>query len=451
MEFRDKKVLVIGMARSGIAVSGLLCRHGAKVIINDRKTEAELGTALDELRGLDMQFRLGEDPIGLLEGADVVVISPGVPIKAPVVQCARARGIPVIGEIEVAYRLSRGSILAVTGTNGKTTTTTLVSEICRNAGKRVHVVGNIGYPFAAAADATQPDDIIACELSSFQLESIDRFRPAISAVLNISEDHMNRHGTIDEYIKMKMRIFENQRADDVCVLNYDDPTTRAMADKMMARPVFFSRRAQVEGAYVKDGSIVFGLEFPRTICRVDEVRIPGPHNLENALAAVAMTICAGIPADVIRRTLMSFEGVEHRIEFVRELDGIRYINDSKATNVDSTLKAIETMNRPTIIILGGSDKKADYAPMAKLMVERDAIVGAVVLGETRDAIAAAMDRAGFTDYRKADSLEAAVTLARSMAAEGGSVLLSPACASFDMFSCFEERGEIFKQIVNGLE
>ena len=288
MEFVGKRVLVIGMARSGVAVSALLCRHHARVTINDRKTEAELGDALAELRGMDMEWRLGEDPVALLDSTDVLVISPGVPITAPVVKAAHERGIPVLGEIEVAYRLSKGRIVAVTGTNGKTTTTTLISEIFKNAGRLTYTVGNIGFPFSAIADETTPEDVIACEVSSFQLESIDMFRPWISAVLNVTEDHLNRHGTMDEYIRMKMRIFENQRRDDACVLNYDDPITRDMAGHMLAKPVFFSRRAQVDGAYVKDGQIVFGREFPRNVCRVDEVRIPGPHNLENALAAVVL-------------------------------------------------------------------------------------------------------------------------------------------------------------------
>ena len=252
MEFVGKRVLVIGMARSGVAVSALLCRHHARVTINDRKTEAELGDALAELRGMDMEWRLGEDPVALLDSTDVLVISPGVPITAPVVKAARERGIPVLGEIEVAYRLSKGRIVAVTGTNGKTTTTTLISEIFKNAGRLTYTVGNIGFPFSAIADETTPEDVIACEVSSFQLESIDMFRPWISAVLNVTEDHLNRHGTMDEYIRMKMRIFENQRRDDACVLNYDDPITRDMAGHMLAKPVFFSRRAQVDGAYVKD-------------------------------------------------------------------------------------------------------------------------------------------------------------------------------------------------------
>lgn len=450
MEFVGKRVLVIGMARSGVAVSALLCRHNARVTINDRKTEAELGDALAELRGMDMEWRLGEDPVALLDSTDVLVISPGVPITAPVVKAARERGIPVLGEIEVAYRLSKGRIVAVTGTNGKTTTTTLISEIFKNAGRLTYTVGNIGFPFSAIADETTPEDVIACEVSSFQLESIDMFRPWISAVLNVTEDHLNRHGTMDEYIRMKMRIFENQRRDDACVLNYDDPITRDMAGHMLAKPVFFSRRAQVDGAYVKDGQIVFGREFPRNVCRVDEVRIPGPHNLENALAAVAMAVCADVPLPVIRHTLRTFAGVEHRIEFVRELNGIRYINDSKGTNVDSTLKAIETMDRPTIIILGGSDKKSDYTPMAELMVKWPHIVGAVVIGETQRDIVAALDRAGFTNYKCESDFKQAILTARDMASAGGNVLLSPACASFDMFRDFEQRGEVFKQIVGEL-
>ena len=451
MEFIGKKILVIGMARSGVAVSALLSRHGANVMINDRKSADELGAALDELKGLPIDWRLGEDPVKLMEEADGLVISPGVPIDAPAVKRARELGKPVEGEIEVAYRLSRGRVAAITGTNGKTTTTTLLSEMFKNAGKTTYTVGNIGFPFSAIADRTTPDDVIVCEVSSFQLESIDKFRPTVSAILNITEDHLNRHGTMDEYIRMKKRIFENQRRDDVCVLNYDDPTTRAMAADMIAQPVFFSRLEKVAGAYVENGEIYYGGEFPRAVCRVDEVRIPGPHNLENALAAVAMAVNSDIPLPVIRHTLKTFAGVEHRIEFVRELRGVRFINDSKGTNVDSTLKAIATMNRPTVMILGGSTKHSDYMPMARAMVESPYIVGAVVIGATTPEITPALDAAGFGDYVLGAGFEEAILKAQSMAPEGGNVLLSPACASFDMFDNFEQRGEVFKRIVNALE
>ncbi len=451
MRFIGKKILVIGMARSGVAVASLLSRHGANVIINDRKTEKELGSALDELKGLNIEWRLGDDPVELVEHVDGVVISPGVPITAPAVKRAQELDIPVEGEIEVAYRLSRGRVVGITGTNGKTTTTTLISEMFKNQGKTTYTVGNIGFPFSAIADKATPDDVIVCEVSSFQLESIDKFRPTISAILNISEDHLTRHGTMEEYIRMKKRIFENQRHDDVCVLNYDDPVTRAMAKDMIAQPVFFSRKETVEGAYVKDGRIVYGAEYPRDICAVEDVYIPGPHNLENALAAVAMAVNAEIPVDVIRHTLKTFKGVEHRIEFVREVHGVRFINDSKGTNVDSTLKAIATMDRPTTIILGGSTKHSDYAPLAKAMVESPYIEGAVVIGATTPEITPALDAAGFTDYRLETDFKQAIIAAQSMTRRGGNVLLSPACASFDMFSCFEERGDTFKQIVNELQ
>lgn len=451
MNFIGKKILVIGMARSGVAVSELLSRHGALVTINDTKSAETLGDALEPLKGLNIEWRLGEDAVKLVEEADGVVISPGVPVTAPAVKRALELGKPVEAEIEVAYRLSRGRVVAITGTNGKTTTTTLISEMFKNAGKMTYTVGNIGFPFSAIADKTRPEDVTVCEVSSFQLETIDKFRPVISAVLNISEDHLNRHGTMDEYIRMKKRIFENQRRDDVCVLNYDDPVTRAMAEDMIAQPIFFSRREKVEGAYVQDGQIMFGIDMPRSICGVDEVRIPGPHNLENALAAVAMAVCAEIPLPVIRHTLRTFAGVEHRIEFVRELRGVRFINDSKGTNVDSTLKAIATMDRPTVIILGGSTKHSDYAPLAEAMVDSAYIRGAVVIGETTPEMLPALDAAGFTNYRVCGGFEEAINAAWGMANEGGNVLLSPACASFDMFEDFEQRGEVFKRIVNDLK
>ena len=447
MDFKAKKVLVIGMARSGVAVAGLLARHGARVLVNDTKTAEALGDALKELDNCPVERRLGEDPMGIIPEMDALVISPGVPIHVPVVKYARAHGIPVLAEIEVAYQLSHGALVAITGTNGKTTTTTLTSQIFKNAGKKTYTVGNIGYPYSCVADESANSDVTVCEISSFQMETADTFRPNVSAVLNITEDHLNRHGDMETYIAMKRRIFENQRCDDVCVLNYDDPATRNMAKAVRCRVVWFSRRERVDGAYAQDGVIYYGLEQPRAICRADELRIPGKHNLENALAAVAMAVNSGVADEIIARTLREFEGVEHRIEFVREVAGVRYINDSKGTNPDSTIKAIETMDRPTVIILGGSVKNSDYLPMAKLMVETPSIVSAVVIGQTQDEIAAALDAAGFKDYVRVNGFANGVAKARELAQRGGNVLLSPACASFDEFKDFEERGEVFKRLV----
>ena len=451
-----KRVLVIGMARSGIAAARLLHEKGDVVVLSDRKNEAEFGNALDELRQENVEFRLGEDAQSLLPGVDLVVISPGVPIEHPAVAKARGMGIEVIGEVELAYRLSMGKVLAITGTNGKTTTTTLLGEICQNAGKHTFVVGNIGAPYAAIAAQTRPDDVIVCELSSFQLESIAKFHPMVSAILNITEDHMNRHKTMERYIELKARVFENQKDGDSVVLNYDDPVLRALASRAMCRVVWFSR-TQVPpfGAFVREGTLYFGApDSARPICSVDEVNIPGPHNLENALAAAACAVQAGIPIAVIRHTLRTFKGVEHRIETVCTRRGVTYINDSKATNPDSTVKAVETMNRPTVLLLGGSEKHSDYSAMCEVIRASGWISNVVVYGDTGEAIAQALARAGYANVHRPENdhdFSAVVHLAASLAQPGGNVLLSPACASFDMFNDFEHRGEAFKRIASALD
>lgn len=449
----NKLALVVGMARSGVAAALLLNAKGFSLRLNDRKSREDLKDVLEPLKDMNnVEYRLGEKPEDLLSGVSLVVISPGVPINHPLVLKTREAGIELIGEMELAFRCSKGRLVGITGTNGKTTTSTLTAEIFKNAGKMTYLVGNIGFPYSAVAEDTRPEDVTVCEVSSFQLETIDTYRPNLSAILNITEDHLNRHGTMAEYIRMKARIFENQRDDDALILNYDDPELRKMAKSAACRVVWFSR-TQVPpcGAYVLDGKIVYRTDGDvRTICETNEVRIPGPHNLENALAATAIAMEGGVPAPVIRHTLRTFKGVEHRLEHVRTLDGVNYINDSKGTNVDSTLKAIATMTVPTVMIAGGSTKNVDMLPLAQAL--KGSFVHHVVLvGATSDEIAVALDKAGYDTYSRAGmDFEKAVHMARDLAVEGGNVLLSPACASFDLFRDYEQRGEIFKQIVNAL-
>ncbi|NLG25310.1 MAG: UDP-N-acetylmuramoyl-L-alanine--D-glutamate ligase [Clostridiales bacterium] len=450
-----QRILMYGMARSGVAAARLFAERGATVRIADQKTAEQLGEALAQLRGLPgVEWRLGEPAESLLDGVDLMVISPGVPIEHPAVQKAKELGIAVLGELEMSYRLSQGTVIAITGTNGKTTTTTLVGEIFKNAGRRAHVVGNIGYPYASVAADTRPEDVVVVEVSSFQLETIENFHPAISAILNITEDHLNRHGTMARYAALKARVFENQQADDIVVLNWDDRALRAMRDQVMCKVAWFSRREVPpgKGAYLAGDQIVFGAPGKeRAICRADEVLIPGPHNLENALAASAIAMAAGVPAPVIRHTLRTFKGVEHRIEFVRELGGVRFINDSKGTNADSTTKAIETMNRPTVIILGGYDKHVDFESMCKAIVDSPWIRHAVLIGDTAGQLRRQLAEAGYCQYVEAGyDFESAIVKAFALAEQGGNVLLSPACASFDMFKSAEHRGDEFKRIVNAL-
>lgn len=450
--WRGRRVLILGMARSGVAAAQLLCRYGANVMLSDRKTEAELGEALMPLNGLPCERYLGEEAEAHLAQADTLLISPGVPIDAPAVKAAREMGVPVTGEMEVASQLCPGTLTALTGTNGKTTTVTLLGEIFKNAGRIAHVAGNVGYPLSAAAMESRPEDMVVAEVSSFQLETVDTFRPRVAAVLNITEDHLNRHATMENYIALKRRIFARQTEKDTAVLNYDDPVCRDMAKGLKSRVWWFSRKEMVEqGAFVRDGGIILRVNGKeRPVCPAEEVYIPGPHNLENALAAAAMAYALDVPAPVIRYTLRSFKGVEHRIEFVRELDGVRWYNDSKGTNVDSTVKAVQTMRAPTVMILGGSDKHVPFDALAAAIMESGMIKHAVLCGATAPQIERSLRAAGYTAISHTDAYPDAVALCRALAEPGGNVLFSPACASFDQFTDYEQRGRVFKDLVNAL-
>ena len=450
-----KRAVVFGMARSGIAAAKLLHMHGYDVTVNDKKTLEQFEGALDSLQALEkLHFALGMPVDPLLDACDLLVVSPGIPVAAAPVQKAIAMGIEVIGELELAYRLSRGNMVCITGTNGKTTTTTLTREIFANWGKKAFAVGNIGDPYSGAAMVATDDDQIVCEVSSYQCETISSFHPHVAAILNITEDHISRHGSMEVYYGLKERVFAHCTADDFVVLNYEDEITRGMAQRVQqAKVAWFSRLQPVSfGAFVRDGVIYFGAQDDaQPVCRADEVYIPGPHNLENALAATAIAMCAGVDAQTVAQTLRSFRGVEHRIETVRVLDGVTYINDSKGTNVDSTIKAIQTMTVPTVLILGGSDKKTDFTPMALEMLKGN-IKAAVLIGDTAQQLSDTLAKVGFANVTMAGyDFARAIDAARAQAEAGDNVLLSPACASFDMFTDYENRGMIFKQIVNALE
>ena len=453
MNYEKKKVLVVGMARSGVAAAQLLRASGAEVTVNDSKTEEELGQQLKPLEGLQLERRFGCAAAELLEGKDCLVISPGIPDSAPFVVRAKEMGIYVIGELELASQLSRGTLVSVTGTNGKTTTVSLLGEIFSNSGKVTHVVGNIGYPFSLASLISTRDDVIVCEVSSFQMETADTFHPHVALLTNITEDHLNRHGTMEVYTALKMKMFRNQTAADFAVFNADDPGLKGLHKQVKSRVLFFSRKEEVrEGAFVRDGQIILRMDGnEKRVCGVDEVYIPGPHNLENALGAVCVAAAMNVPAPVIRHSLKTFRGVEHRIETVRELDGVEYINDSKGTNVDSTIKAVQTMSQPTVIILGGYDKHTSFDPLSREIINSPMIRHAILIGETAGLIRHSLERVGFTQITNAGSLHEAVNTARGIADRGWCVLLSPACASFDMFRDYEERGRVFKEIVMGLK
>lgn len=450
MDVKGRNALVIGMARSGIASAKLLCEEGASVTINDSKTAEKL-SGLETLDGLNVEDALGKPAMEAIEGKDLIVLSPGVPMRSPFVQKALQNGAEVIGEIELGYRFAKAPILAITGTNGKTTTTTLAGEICKAAGKRTYVLGNIGVPIVQEARSTTPDDVIVAEIAGFQLESSRDFHAHSCAVLNVTEDHLDRFLTMENYAATKAMVLRNQTEEDFAALNADDPLVAAMADRVLGKLLWFSRLHEVEeGAFVREGWIVFRMDGrEQVLCRVEELKIPGPHNLENALAAVCVTLAAGIDGAAAARALRAFEGVEHRIEFVCETDGVRYINDSKGTNPDSTVKAVEAMARPTVLLLGGSNKNSDYCPVFRAFGGR--IKAVVAYGFTRDQILRDAQKTGYQDiFVCGGSFEDAVKLADSLANPGDNVLLSPACASYDMFDNFEQRGRVFKEIVRTL-
>lgn len=452
MTYAGKNVLVVGMARSGVGAAQLLVKCGAKVTVNDSKSRSELKTDLSPLDALSVTWAMGKPAMELLEGTDILVLSPGIPDKAAFVKKAKEMGIYVIGEVELGAQLAPGELVAITGTNGKTTTTTLVAEMFKNNGRRSFAVGNIGDSYAGAGVESKPEDVMVCEVSSFQMETADTFHPTAAALLNITEDHLNRHGTMEVYTEMKMRVFAHQTAEDYAIFNADDPALAPLTSQVKSHVLYFSRRQELsEGAFVRDGKMIIRLNGSETeILPVNEIFIPGPHNLENALAAACMAFCRGVPADVIAETLRTFTGVEHRIETVRELEGIRYINDSKGTNVDSTLRAIQTMDRPTVIILGGSDKHCDFTSMVKEMLASPFIKEAVLIGVTADQIERQCLENGYTKIHRCATLKEAIDKSRTLAGEGWNVLLSPACASFDQFSDYEQRGRIFKYLANAL-
>lgn len=454
MAEKKKRALIVGMARSGIAAARLLYKEGYDVVINDMK--AHIDGLYEALDGIEYTDALGVEPGEAAKGADLMVLSPVVPVFSPFVKEARAAGTEVIGEIELGYRYSnRGTkFVCISGTNGKTTTTALTGEIFRASGKNTFVLGNIGIPISEHALDTRPGDYIVAETAALQLESIKDFRPNAFGMLNITEDHLNRfEERMENYIAAKCRGFENQTAEDFAVLNYDDPTVREMARLTKARVVYFSQKTETEnGMFLRDGRMVWRLDGRETeLIDTDRLRIPGRHNVENALCAASLAMCMGLPREGVCRALEDFQGVEHRIEFVREIDGVAYINDSKGTNPDSTIKAVEAMTRPTVLLLGvgNYDKKSDFKPLFDAFGGR--IKHVIASGCNVPAIQKAAAAAGFGAISVNDGpLADMVAEARARAVPGDAVLLSPAAASWGVYSDYEQRGRIFKEIVNSL-
>jgi UDP-N-acetylmuramoylalanine--D-glutamate ligase len=443
-----KKVLVFGSGISGIGAVKLLEDHGAEVVLYDGNESLDHASLREQL-GEKTTIVLGEFPEHLLEELELVVLSPGVPTDLPVILAMKEHGIQVIGEVELAYAFGKGDVLAITGTNGKTTTTSLLGEIMKCHQEEVFVVGNIGNPYTVAAGQMTERSVAVAEMSSFQLESIETFRPKVSAILNFTPDHLNRHHTMEAYVEAKKQIAKNQTAEDYCVLNYEDERTKAFGEEVKAQVLYFSSAHKLErGIYLDDGKMIYKNPEEVIVCHVDELQILGIHNYENVMAAVAMAAVYGVPMDTIRKAILAFKGVEHRIEYVTEKDGVVYYNDSKGTNPDAAIKGIQAMNRKTVLIGGGYDKNSEYTEWIQAFDGK--VKQLILIGATREKIAQDAEKCGFHDYVFADTFEEAVLLAAKTAKSGEAVLLSPACASWGMFPNYEVRGEKFKEIVNSL-
>jgi UDP-N-acetylmuramoylalanine--D-glutamate ligase len=458
MDLNNKRVLVVGLGKSGVASALFLKAHGARVTVSDTKSGDELRNEIPVLLDHGITVETGGHGDRTFRGQDLIVVSPGVSVDAPPLVQARALGETVIGEIELAAQFLPGPIVAITGSNGKTTTTSLTGEIMTAAGFPTLVGGNIGTPAISLAERAQAETVIVLEISSFQLETIQTFRPKIAVVLNVTPDHLDRHRTFEAYADAKARIFENQRsgenqqASDFAVLNADDPTCVAMSSRVRAQVFWFSRQKEVpQGAWVRDGNIVFRdgrgeqKTQPREIMQISEIPLKGAHNLENVLAAVCAGALMGCAPEKIRQAVRDFKAVEHRLEFVATIRGVDYYNDSKATNVDATIKALESFPANIHLILGGKDKGSDYTVLNDLLRQRVKRVYTI-------GTAAAKIESQIKDVEvvPAETLENALRKAHAVAQPGDVVLLAPACASFDQFKNYEHRGQMFKEVVRGL-
>ncbi len=451
MELKNSKILVIGAAKSGVAAALFLAGKGNEVILNEIKAQEEINPEIVAgLKKASVQLLCGQQPDIDSIRPQLIVPSPGVPLDIPPLKRARELGIPLWSEIELGCRWTAAPIVAITGTNGKTTTTALIGRIMDEAGKNVFVGGNIGIPFVSKAEELGSDDVAVLEVSSFQLEATEEFRPKVALILNITPDHLDRHGSMAGYIEAKARIFANQNQDDYLVLNWDDEETRKLAPRSRTRVIFFSRKHKLEeGIFVADGQIValFAGEH-EPIIPVSDIGIKGGHNLENALAAVAAGWLMGVPAAVLAESLRTFPGVEHRLESVATINGVLYINDSKGTNPDASIKALEAYEQPIILIAGGKNKGSDFKAFAQIIKER--VKALVLVGQAAPEIEAAVKSVGYDNYQIVSSYKEAVAKASQLSVPGDVVLLSPACASFDMFANYEERGRVFKELVQEL-
>ena len=447
-QLRGKRVLVVGLARTGVATALFCAARGARVTATDTRSESEIGEAIAKLHEAGVALELGGHREKSFLEQDLIIPSPGVPADDAHLKAARAKGVAIWSEIELAYRFMKGRLLGITGSNGKTTTTSLIGHILKTAGIQTILAGNIGTPLIACVDAMNDETWTVAELSSFQLELVDTFRPNIGVFLNLTPDHLDRHHTLQAYGAAKARLFENQTGEDAAILNADDAATTPYAPSL-PRVYWFSRKQRVaQGAYVRAEEIVFrqdGLE--EILLKLEDIPLAGAHNVENVLAAAAATRLAGASPSAIAKGVRSFAGVEHRLEFVSEISGVRYYNDSKATNVDATLKAIDAFPGCILVILGGKDKGSDYTVLQRPL--REKAILALLIGAAAEKIEKQIS--GSVAIERAETIERAVEIASHAAQRGDVVLLAPACASFDQFQNYEHRGRVFKDLVRHLE
>ena len=455
MELKSQRVLVVGLGKSGVSAATFLQSHGARVTVSDSKAEAELGKDIPALLDRGIVVETGAHGERTFRDQDLIVVSPGVPVDAPQLQQARAAGVKIIGEVELAAPFLQGSVIAITGSNGKTTTTSLCGEILEKAGMKTQVGGNIGRPVTDLIEGSSAETWSVLEISSFQLETIETFRPKIAGILNITPDHLDRHGDFATYAAAKARVFENQTADDFAVLNADDKTCVEIADKVKSQVFWFGSLKSANPERSEQGSFVrAAMIYWRTregketeIMPTEEIPLKGRHNLENVLAAVGVGMLAGCTPSQIRKAVGEFKAVEHRLELVATLDGVAYYNDSKATNVDATIKALESFPANIHIILGGKDKGSDYTVLKPLLEKR--AKGVYTIGAAAEKIESQIT--GAAPIFHVETLEQAVRQAAEKATSGDVVLLAPACASFDQFQNYEHRGRTFKELVHNME
>lgn len=451
MDLKGKRVLVFGSGKSGIGAAELLGQVGACPVLYDGNPDLDKEAVLHKTASIkETDIYAGGLPEEVQKSLDLAVLSPGVPTDLPLVKSFYEQGLPVWGEVELAFRTGKGRVLAITGTNGKTTTTALLGKIMEDAEDSVFVVGNIGTPYTSKALEMTEDSVTVAEISSFQLETIEKFAPCVSAILNITEDHLNRHHTMEEYIRVKELIVKNQKPEDVCVLNYEDPVLREFGKNIVPQTVYFSSERRLEkGIFLEDGQIILKTEDQEIpLVKTDDLKLLGKHNFENVMAAAAMAYYAGVSVESIRKSICEFTAVEHRIEYVTEKNGVVYYNDSKGTNPDAAIKGIQAMNRPTWLIGGGYDKGSSYDEWLNSFDGK--VRSLVLIGQTKEKIREAAERLGVCSCILCEDLQEAVKICAEKAQPGEAVLLSPACASWGQFDNYEQRGDCFKEYVKNL-